>query len=128
MTEENPHKWETQIVVQWIDDSEIPQDEKDEPLDLLRTLTDNFALELALENQSNNLYWVDGNDIGSGTYNVFLFSKQPDAAVRRVIEIFETGQLRPGMRIGVAEYTNAERTDWTYRAVYPPDLEEFKPF
>lgn len=115
---------ETQIVVQWLDDTKAPITAPPSAISLLNKMTSSFSLERVLETNSNNLYWVDGDDIGSGTYNIYLFARDPEAAVRRVIELFEDGRLRPGMRIGVAEY-NAERTDWTYRPAFPPGLDNF---
>jgi hypothetical protein len=116
----------TQIVVQWLDETSIPQDGSLSAADLLTQLSGNFRLESTLENESQGLYEVDGNDIGSGTYNIFLYAVDPDLAVQRVIKIFENGRLRPGIRIGVAQYTNEDRTDWVYRAAYPPELENFE--
>jgi hypothetical protein len=85
-------------------------------------------LESRLERNAGGDYLVDGHDFGSGTANVFLYASDPDGAVRRVIELHDQGRLRSGMRIGVAENYNADRTDWTYRPAFPPGLETFNLF
>jgi hypothetical protein len=69
---------------------------------------------------------VDSFDVGAGTMNVFLYIDDPDKAVQRVVEIFETGLLPPGMRIGLADTQGTEQSTRTYRPVYPPSLAEFK--
>ncbi len=114
---------ETQIVVQWLNTTPAPSGSA--ALETLAQLTEDFSVEQVLEENSDGLYWVDGNDFGGGTYNVFLYSSDPDAAVRKVIELFEMGQLRPGMRIGVAEYLDEERTNWKFRPAFPEGLETF---
>ena len=79
-----------------------------------------------MDRESAGLFEVDGHDIGKSAANVVLFAADPDAAITRIVEIFECGLLREGMRIGVAQYTNAARTDWTYRPMFPPSLEDFE--
>jgi hypothetical protein len=109
-----PTEPRTQIVVQWMIDATG---------DI--SLGQVWTLEDTLEAESDGRFEVDGHDFGSGTANVFLFSTDPDRAVERIVQIFQSGLLRPGMRIGVAQYTNPERTDWTYRPTYPPGLDRF---
>jgi hypothetical protein len=101
----------TQIVLQW------PQAE----VGLWRL----WWLEHRLERGAGGEYRVDGHDIGSGTSNIFLYASDPDRAVRRIIDLYDPGRLRQGMRIGVAENYNANRTNWTYRPAFPPGLESF---
>ncbi len=69
---------------------------------------------------------MDSFDLGAGTMNLFLYTDDPDKAVRHVIEIFEAGLLPPGMRIGVADTVGTEQSTRTYHPVYPPSLAEFK--
>jgi hypothetical protein len=104
----------TQVVIQWLDDSPPEVGSKAEPL-----------LDLLYE-RSDNLYVVDSFDLGSGTMNVFLYSSNPDAAVRRVIELFQEGVLPEGMRIGVANSQGGDPAQRTYRPVYPDGLQNFQ--
>ena len=104
----------TQIVVQWFDNSPPTSSVNADPLlDLLHT-------------RSQNLYVVDSFDLGAGTMNVFLYSDDPDRAVRRVVELFEEGLLPAGMRIGVADTVGGEQIMRRYHPVYPPSLAEFQ--
>ena len=104
----------TQIVVQWFDNSPPTSSVNSDPL-----------LDL-LHMRSQNLYLVDSFDVGAGTMNVFLYSDDPDRAVKRVVELFEEGLLRPGMRIGVADTQGGDQITRTYHPVYPPGLADFK--
>ena len=104
----------TQIVVQWFDNSPPNSGVNADPL-----------LDL-LYKQSQDLYVVDSFDLGAGTMNVFLYTDDPDKAVRRVVEIFDQGLLPQGMRIGVADTQGTEQSTRTYHPVYPPSLAEFK--
>ena len=103
-----------QIVVQWFDNSPPNSNVNANPL-----------LDL-LYKQSQDLYVVDSFDLGAGTMNVFLYTDDPDKAVRRVVEIFDQGLLPQGMRIGVADTQGTEQSTRTYHPAYPPSLAEFK--
>ncbi len=97
----------TQIVAQWTDapclDALIPIEEED------------------------GIFEVDGHDIGSGTSNVFIYAEDAkvDSAVRHIIDMVERGKIPEGMKLAVAQYLDAERTDWTFKPVYPADLKSF---
>ena len=104
----------TQIVVQWFDNSPPTSSVNADPvLDLL-------------DMRSQNLYVVDSFDVGAGTMNVFLYSDDPDRAVRRVVELFEAGLLPPGMRIGIADTQGGEQSTRRYHPAYPPALAKFE--
>lgn len=103
----------TQIVVQWLIDATT---------DI--SLHEVWSLEDRLEAESDGLYDVDGHDFGAGTANVFLYADDPEAAVGKVIRIYQAGNLRPGMRIGIQEYRDATR-NWDYRPVFPLGLHRF---
>jgi hypothetical protein len=102
----------TQIVAQWPDGA---------PLEKL------FAIEDAIENAASDIADIDGHDVGSGTFNVFLYTDDStiDATVARLVKLVEGGKVPPGMKVGVAQYTNAARTDWTFKPVYPAGLTTF---
>lgn len=104
----------TQIVVQW----------PDSDVGLLRI----WWMEHQLDKYGAGKYLVDGDDFGAGTANIFLFANDPDSAVRHIIELHDQGRLRGGMRIGVAQNYNSDRTDWTYKAAFPPGLQTFDVF
>jgi hypothetical protein len=74
---------------------------------------------------SGGLYFEDGNDIGSGNCNIYLYTDRVDETVRRFISLAKAGNLPKDLRIGVAVYTNVRRTDWTYRVAYPSTLARF---
>jgi hypothetical protein len=103
-----------QIVLQWFDNSPANSNANADPL-----------LDL-LYKESHDTYVVDSFDLGSGTMNVFLYTNDPDKAVRRVEEIFDQGLLPQGMRIGVADTEGTEQSTRTYHPVYPPSLAQFK--
>jgi hypothetical protein len=105
---------QTQIVLQWITD-----EQNDISLDQV------WAIEDTLEGEAEGLFDVDGHDVGSGTTNVFLYARDPQAAVGKVIRLYFAGRLRPGMRVGVAEYKDVSRKDWDYRPVFPRGLHRF---
>lgn len=105
---------QTQIVLQWLTD-----EQNDISLDQV------WAIEDTLEAESDGLFDVDGHDVGSGTVNVFLYARDPEATVGKVRRLYFAGRLRPGMRIGVAEYKDAARKDWDYRPVFPRGLHRF---
>ena len=104
----------TQVVVQWFDNSPINSSVNADPL-----------LDL-LHMRSDGLYVVDSFDLGAGTMNVFLYTDDPDRAVKHVVELFEEGLLPQGMRIGVADTVGTEQSTRTYHPVYPPSLAEFR--
>jgi len=103
----------TQIIVQW-------------RMEDITWWLDIWWLENRIEDQSRGLYVVDGNDFGSETFNVFLYATEPNAAIHRVIELFEAGRLRPNMRIGVAYNYSQDRSNWEYQTAYPPNGGPFK--
>lgn len=74
-----------------------------------------------------DLCFVDGHDLGGGTANIFLYTDDDnvDATVQAVVSLLEEEKLPTGMQIGIADYMNNERTDWTYRPAFPPELEHF---
>ncbi len=103
---------QTQIVAQW---SSAPG---------LEAL---FLVEDALIDAEGDLFVVDGHDIGLGKFNVFIYADDAsvEGAVRRIVRMAESGQLPAGMKLGVAQYIDAARTDWTFRPVYPAGLPSF---
>jgi hypothetical protein len=86
-----------------------------------------WRVESILEAHENDLYFVDGNDVGSGTINFFLYARDEnvDATVNAVVRLYEQKLLPDGMRVGVAAYKNEARSDWDFRPVFPVGLEQF---
>jgi len=103
----------TQIVAQWPDNAD---------LDAL------FAIEEAIIEAEGDLFEVDGHDVGSGTFNVFIYADDGavDSVVIKLIQLHDDGKIPRGMKLGVANYSDAERTDWTFRPVYPAGLKTFE--
>jgi hypothetical protein len=111
---------QTQIVLQWLFDTRRAA----AVLDL--DMQDIWSAEDTLDRESGGLFEVDGHDMGNGAGNIFLNAADPDAAVARIVEIFDRGLLRGGLRIGVAQYASAARKVSSYRAVFPPGLTKFE--
>lgn len=84
-------------------------------------------VEEALQSGSEDLFFVDGDDASGGTVNVFVFADDTSvkAAVAKIIALHRAGKLPPGLRIGVAHYKDADRTEWDYDAAFPPELKSF---
>ena len=103
----------TQIVVQW------PDAAGTEAL---------LAVEETIAAAESDLFEVDGNDIGSGTFNVFIYAedRKLQAVIDKLIALRKAGKVPDGMRIAVAQYTDATRTDWIYKPVYPAGLKSFE--
>jgi hypothetical protein len=118
---------DTQIVAQWL----LPPPAIDQQglwarVRGILSLYRYFRVESAIERAAEGLYFEDGNDIGSGTFNVFIYTDQVDRTVARLIDLERSGKVPVGLRIGVAQYKNKERTDWTYSVAYPPTLTNFE--
>lgn len=106
----------TQIVVQWLDG----------PNGL--SAFQFFKLQVVLDDHAREHgYLSDGNDVGGGTTNFFLYAddKRVDEVVQSVVALEHQKQLPDGMQIGVAVYKDAARKDWTFRAVHPAGLQSF---
>jgi len=111
---------DTEIVIQWLVDRlrSTTQAEFD--------LQDVWNAEDTLDGESGGLFEVEGHDLRDDTANVFVHTSDPDATITKIIEIFEHAQLKPGIRIGVAQKTSAQPTDLSYRPAYPPELEQLE--
>lgn len=81
--------------------------------------------ERVIVNACKDVCFDDGNDVGSGTLNVYLYTQDVSATVRLLTGLENAGRIPPGLRIGVAQYTDRQRRDWTYRGVYPAGLKSF---
>ena len=115
-TDKTDYSNKTQIVVQWVDG----------PRELSAWQV--FRLQGVFDDRAEQGGFIsDGNDVGSGTQNFYLYAddERADAAVRYVIAMRQKGELPEGMRIGVAVYKDAARKDWSYRVAYPDTLKHF---
>jgi hypothetical protein len=112
---------DTQVVVQW-------------PLGAKNGLGELFALnrclhaERVVERASGDIYFEDGNDVGGGLCNVYLYTSDIDATVGRVIALENSGKIPVGVQIGVAIYKDRALKDWTYKPAYPRGLKSFGVF
>ncbi len=111
---------DTEIVVQWLIDRLRSSTQAE--LDMQEV----WRAEDTLDGESAGLFEVEGHDFRENSVNVFLHTSDPDAAITKILEIFEQAHLMPGVRIGVAKRTNSEPTDLTYSPAYPPDLDQFE--
>jgi hypothetical protein len=86
---------------------------------------DRMALESRVDRTCGNICFLDGNDIGSGTYNLYLYTQDTAAMVKLLVQLEEAHRIPPGLAIGVAKYTDPEHKNWTYEAAYPSTLKDF---
>lgn len=87
-----------------------------------------LQLESRIDRMCGDLCYLDGNDIGSGTYNLYLYTGDVTITVKRLIDLQQSRKIPPGMRVAVAKYKNRDHTDWTYEPVYPQTLKHFDLF
>lgn len=119
----SPYGSRTQIIVQW----QLPAG-KANALSEIAALQRYFDAEELITKSEGDLFEEDGNDVGGGLFNVYLYSDKVDETVAAIIKLDAGGKLPTGTRIGVAQYKDAARTDWTYRPVYPAGLSTFDVF
>lgn len=81
--------------------------------------------ESVIEKESGGVYFEDGNDIGGGMCNIYLYTNRVDETVARLVGLTRAHRLPSDLRVGVAVYKNSERSDWTYRVAYPSTLARF---
>ena len=114
-----------QVVAQWL----LPSGGSSPgPVDAVKSaamMQRYFKAERAIEKESGGAYFEDGNDVGGGAFNVYLYTDKVDATVAQLIALEHQGKIAAGLRIGVAQYTDAQRKDWTYKAYYPAGLTRF---
>ncbi len=107
---------DTQIVAQWTFSG-------NNILELQRFL----AAEMVISEACRDLCFEDGNDVGGGLFNVYVYAAGND--VSQTVELLKAlerdARIPAGLRIGVARYTNEARTNWTYEPVHPDDLTSF---
>lgn len=111
---------DTQVVAQW-----LVNDDADTFLAVVTRGFRNVSTEQVIDGACNETCFDDGNDVGSGTFNVYLYTQDVSATVRLLVSLESAGRIPPGLRIGVAQYKDGQRRDWTYRAAYPAWLTSF---
>jgi hypothetical protein len=107
-----------QLVAQWLENgSESPWGR----------LTWTFTTQDRVSAACGSICFVDGNDLGSGTRNLYLYTQPKDVrkTINLLIELEGAKRLPGNMRIGIAEYKNEKHSDWTYRPAYPAGLKQF---
>jgi hypothetical protein len=117
---------EVQIIAQW--STPMTRPAKGYPFDLLSVfdMTQGcIPAEQAISRQAGELYFDDGNDVGGGKCNVYLYTDKPNETVARLAAMESAGLLPSGIRVGVARYKNSTHTDWTYAPAYPANLKRF---
>lgn len=106
---------DTQVIAQWLDRDSATWG-----------YFDGILSEIRIDLACGELCAFDGNDIGSGTYNMYLYTGDVSGTVALLKRMELKGDIPMGVRIGVRRYTNASHTDWTYEAVHPVGLREFR--
>lgn len=107
-----------QIVLQWPDNRRLSPDAKQ--FYASGGADDISALEDMIELEAAGLYYVDGHDIGAGTLNIFLYAKDREVAIKKLIALAKAKSLPEGVRIGVPMENSV-----SFRAHYPPGLKTF---
>ncbi|WP_293906625.1 hypothetical protein [Phenylobacterium sp.] len=105
---------DTQVVAQWVMTSD-----RTGPY---------FAAESQIAKASEGLYFEDGNDVGGGYFNVYLYTDHVPETVAHLIDMERAGKVPRNLRIGVAVYKGGDRSDWTYRPAHPATLTLFGVF
>ncbi len=120
-----PRAGDTQVVAQWLVPSDGARPGFVGGLKSVAPMQRYFQAERAIEGASRGVYFEDGNDAGGGTFNVYLFTDRVGATAAQLIALEREGKIPAGLRIGVAQYTDPQRKDWTYKAYYPAGLARF---
>lgn len=84
-----------------------------------------FVWQNRIDNACGMLCNFDGNDIGQGKLNLFLYTEDVLGTVKMLATLESEGKLPPGMQIGVAHYKDKARKDWDYVSVYPKGSRRF---
>jgi hypothetical protein len=79
------------------------------------------SIEDALIDELGDSASVDGHDIGSGEFNIFIFTDSPSGSFQRVQKLLQ--RVKPDGAMNVA-YRDADGKG--YVILWPPNLAEFK--
>jgi hypothetical protein len=79
------------------------------------------ALEETLRGVLEGLADVDGHDFGSGEFNIFVHTNEPEGIFGRIREVVNRLQSEHQMRAAYRDFDEQE-----YTILWPPDLKEFK--
>ncbi len=85
----------------------------------------NMRTEQAIDSACQQTCFDDGNDVGGGTFNVYLYTEDIPATVRLLTNLEKADVIPPGLRVGVGQYRDKQRRDWTYKVAYPNGLKSF---
>lgn len=110
---------DTQVVAQWL--MKDPRTFMDAVTRAFR----NMRTEQAIDSACRETCFDDGNDVGSGTFNVYLYTQDVPATVRLLTNLESAGSIPGELRIGIARYKDRERRDWSYKPAYPAGLKFF---
>jgi hypothetical protein len=88
-------------------------------------MIERMTVESRVDTACKEVCFFDGNDIGGGTYNLYLYTRDVHSTVTLLVDLEETHRIPPHLRIGVARYADRERKNWTYDPVYPQGLKTF---
>ncbi|HEY1707632.1 MAG TPA: hypothetical protein VGG10_05165 [Rhizomicrobium sp.] len=117
---------DTQVVAQWVVGDPTSAESRFKVfVDAATSGIENMTMENRIDQACGELCDLDGNDIGSGTYNLYLYTENVSATVKLLVQLEKSGRIHNGLRIGVAKYLDKRHQNWTYEAVYPPALKAF---
>jgi len=84
-----------------------------------------FVWENRIDSACGALCNFDGNEIGQGKVNLFLYTEDVPGTVKMLVNLESAGKLPAGMQVGVARYKDKARKDWDYISVYPKGSHHF---
>ena len=117
---------DTQVVAQWVlDDSDGGKGSFANALSEISHMFERMTLEAKVDAACKEVCFLDGNDIGGGTYNLYLYTQDVRSTVKLLVDLEDAHRIPPNLRIGVARYADREHKNWTYDPVYPQGLQSF---
>ncbi len=87
----------------------------------LQDYDDLVQLEEELSQALREVAKVDGHDVGSGEFNVFLMTDSPESTFRDCFTLLETLNMTDGLRAAYRELGQNE-----YTILWPSDLADFR--
>jgi hypothetical protein len=108
---------DTQIVAQWTTENLTSA--------TTTAAVERMATEMRIGWACEHVCFDDGNDIGGGAYDIYLYTADVPETVKLLVQLERTRRLPRGLRIGIAKYKDNRHTDWTYAAAFPSTLKAF---
>ena len=117
---------DVQVVAQWLlVETPGPKSRTAAAIEAVGSAIERMTWEWRVDANCDTLCFLDGDDFGSGTYNLYLYTQNVAGTIRMLVDLEHANKLPAGLRIGVWTRTSPSQTNWTYRAVYPHSLKLF---